>query len=41
VNLDKDDFRVVYEIEFYSSNMEYGYDIDATSGEIVEYDVER
>ena len=30
--------RLVYDIEFYSGNVEYDYDIDAVSGDIVSYD---
>ena len=35
---DNEDGRAVYEIEFYSGNVEYDYDIDAVSGDIVSYD---
>jgi uncharacterized membrane protein YkoI len=38
--LDRDDGIVVYEIEFYAGGYEYNYDIDATSGSIVEYDID-
>ena len=38
VNLDYDNGRNEYEVEFYSGNIEYDYDIDAASGEIVSYD---
>ncbi len=38
--LDYDDGRVVYEVDFYSGNSEYDYEIDAVSGEIREYDHE-
>lgn len=34
VNLDWDDGRAVYEVEFYSGNVEYDYDIDAVTGAI-------
>jgi len=37
--LDRDDGRTVYEVEFYDgNNMEYDYDIDAYSGEVVSFD---
>lgn len=39
--LDRDDGRLVYEIDFYSAGREYEYDIDAATGEILEWDVER
>ena len=39
--LDKDDGKVVYEIEFRSGHTEYEYDIDAYSGKILEYDIDR
>lgn len=35
---DREDGRLVYEIEFYAENLEYDYEIDAESGEILEYD---
>ena len=38
VKLDRDDGRQVYEVEFYSGNKEYDYEIDAASGAIVSYD---
>lgn len=38
--LEKEDGVKVYEIEFYVSHMEYEYTIDATTGEILEYDAE-
>ena len=37
-HLDYDDGRAEYEIEFWSGNTEYDYDIDAVSGEIRSYD---
>ena len=42
VKLDWEDGRRVYEVEFYSGNTEYDYDVDAYSGEIrsFDYDVE-
>lgn len=41
--LDYDDGRKVYDVEFYSGNKEYDYEIDAQSGQIVsfDYDVEN
>ena len=40
--LDTEDGRAVYEVEFYSGNVEYDYDIDAVSGEIIsnDFDIE-
>ena len=38
VKLDWDDGRQVYEVEFYSGNKEYDYEIDASSGAIRSYD---
>ncbi len=38
VKLDWDDGRQVYEVEFYSGNTEYDYEIDASTGEIRSYD---
>lgn len=40
IKLDYDDGRMVYEVEFWVNNQEYEYDIDATSGSILKYDVE-
>ena len=38
-NLDWDDGRWVYEVEFYTADgMEYDYEIDAVSGAVVQYD---
>ena len=36
--LDRDDGRTRYDVEFYVGNTEYDYEIDATSGAIVSYD---
>jgi len=39
--LDKDDGVAVYEIEFFSGNVEYEYEINATSGNIRDKDFDR
>lgn len=36
--LDKEDDRMIYEVDFESGNVEYEYDIDAYTGEILKYD---
>ena len=36
--LERDDGRWKYEVEFYKDNTEYDYDIDAISGDILSYD---
>ena len=36
--LDQDDGRIVYDIEFYFGNKEYNYEIDATTGKILTYE---
>ena len=43
VKLDREDGRMVYEVEFYSGNKEYDYEIDASTGSIVgfDYDIEN
>ena len=38
ITLDYEDGRRVYEVEFYSGNREYDYEIDAATGDIVSYD---
>ncbi|MDR2493114.1 MAG: PepSY domain-containing protein [Coriobacteriales bacterium] len=38
VQLDSDDGQREYEVEFYSGNIEYDYDINAVTGEIRSYD---
>ncbi|MDR0434465.1 MAG: PepSY domain-containing protein [Gracilibacteraceae bacterium] len=38
VHLDYDDWRREYEVEFYSGNVEYDYDIDAATGDIRSFD---
>ena len=40
VKLDKDDGKVVYDVEFRSGNTEYDYEIDAVSGNVLKYDKE-
>lgn len=39
--LERDDGRTVYEIEFYQGYVEYDYTIDAATGAILEYDMDR
>ena len=39
-HLDRDDGRMTYDIEFYSGNVEYDYEIDAITGDIREYDMD-
>lgn len=39
--LDYDDGRMEYEVEFYLGRTEYDYTIDAGSGDILKYDVDR
>ena len=41
VKLDKDDGRVVYEVEFVSGGMEHEFDIDASTGEIIKYEADK
>ena len=41
VKLDEDDGRTVYEVEFTAAGMEYEFDIDATTGEIVKFEAEK
>ena len=40
IEKDRDDGRVKYEIEFYSGLMEYGYEIDAATGNILKAEKE-
>lgn len=40
VKLDKDDGRLIYEVKFYIGFTEYEYDIDATNGNIIAYEVD-
>lgn len=39
--LERDDGKLVYEIEFYSHYAEYDYTIDASSGTILEYETDK
>lgn len=41
VDFDMEDGRMVYEVEFWADNVEYEYDVDATTGEIVKNHTER
>lgn len=38
--LDRDDGRYVYEIDFYTADREYDYEIDAVTGKILDFDSE-
>lgn len=38
LQLDYDDGRKIYEVEFYSGDTEYNYEIDAQTGEIISFD---
>lgn len=38
--LDYDDGRLIYDIEFVAKNIEYEYEIDADSGKIIDFDKE-
>lgn len=38
VKLDYDDGVVKYEVEFYTGNTEYDYDVEATTGNVISYD---
>lgn len=37
-NIDYDDGRKVYDVEFYNGDMEYDYEIDASTGDIISHD---
>lgn len=39
--LDRDDARTIYELEFLSGGMEYEFEIDAFSGEVLSYQTDR
>ncbi len=39
--MDTDDGYTVYDIEFYSGRTEYEYEINATSGAVIDYDMDR
>lgn len=41
VEIDFEHHRMVYEVEFHAASGEYEYDIDATTGEIVEHQIEK
>lgn len=38
LKLDRDNNKIVYEVEFFTANKEYDYEIDAITGQIVSYD---
>ena len=40
IELDDEDGRLIYEVEFKSGNMEYDYEIDAATGAILKHEVE-
>lgn len=40
VKLDYDDGRYEYDVEFYAGNKEYDFEIDASTGNVTEWDVE-
>ena len=41
IELDDEDGKLVYEVEFKSGNMEYDYEIDAASGAVLKHEAER
>ena len=41
VELEREDGRMVYTVEFKAGGYEYEVEIDALTGEILDYDVER
>lgn len=40
LELDEDDNKLIYEVELVKGNLEYNLEIDATSGEIIEFEIE-
>ncbi len=40
-SMDRERRGIVYEVEFFAGNVEYDYEIDATSGRILEMDMDR
>jgi len=40
IDTDYDDGRKIYDVDFVAGNMEYSYEIDATTGEILEHEKE-
>ena len=40
IELDDEDGKLVYEVEFKSNSMEYDYEIDAASGAILKHEAE-
>ena len=41
IELDRDDGRQIWEIEFISAGVEYDFDIDARTGNVLEMDIPR
>jgi uncharacterized membrane protein YkoI len=41
IELDYDDGRTAYDIEFHVGNIEYDYEIDAMSGDIISFNVDN
>jgi uncharacterized membrane protein YkoI len=41
VKMDHDDGQMVYEVDFYADGVEYDYEIDANSGEIISSDKDK
>ena len=39
--LDREHGRMIYEVEFIADGMEYEYDIDANSGDVLKHEKER
>ena len=39
--MEKDSGRLVYDVEFYTSKMEYDVEIDAYTGAILDYDCDK